>query len=60
MIKEVKVEVGARREAKEQTRRLCKLIVDGVSRGRLSLTFTEATHLQIILDRGTVPAKIVR
>lgn len=57
MIRSVTVEIGARREDKEQTRRLCKLVVNGVSRGRLSLTFKEATHLQFILDKSTALVK---
>lgn len=49
MIRLIELVVGARREAKEQTRRICRVVLDGEPRGRLSLTLREADQLAALL-----------
>lgn len=49
MIRKIEIEVGARRLDKEQTRRICRVKIDGERRGRLSLTYLEAMELAELL-----------
>ncbi len=51
MIQKVEIEIGAGRLDKEQTRRICKIVIDGQRRGRLSLTLREAQELSEMFAR---------